>query len=50
MFCIAFDSAGQRLITGGEDDVANVWDSTSIKTHFPICKCKGHAVRLVDNV
>jgi len=48
VFCTSFDSTGHKLITGGEDDTANVWDSSSIKTRFPIGKCRGHADSVVS--
>lgn len=44
VFCCNFDPSGSRLISGGEDDVANIWDDSSIKSQSPICICRGHKV------
>ncbi|CAL8135337.1 unnamed protein product [Orchesella dallaii] len=48
VFCCSFDGTGNRLISGGEDDVANIWDNSSIKSQSPICVCRGHKDSVVS--
>jgi len=42
VFCCCFDGEGNKFITGGEDDLANVWDNAAITAQSPSFKCRGH--------
>uniref|UniRef100_A0A1X7TMN1 Uncharacterized protein n=1 Tax=Amphimedon queenslandica TaxID=400682 RepID=A0A1X7TMN1_AMPQE len=45
VFCLSFDSTGQRIITGADDDLAKIWCS---RTGQLVTTLRGHHAEITD--